>query len=120
MKKSVIILCCCVAAAGAVAVRAADEAPLEGTYTFISKTLLDPPPGEKEDRVAIHIKGDGARDIYKAMPVPEQPDLCYRKEDAVLTKSAGGLNCYGNDKMGYFCGVAIKLDNGATANAVVC
>lgn len=95
--------------------------PLDASYAIAGETILDPSPDEKKDRVAIYIRGDGARAIYKAMPVSEERLACDADENSpVRLKSAGGLTCSGDEKHGYTCGVAIKLDDGTTHFAVVC
>ncbi len=127
MKKSAVILCCCAAAVcgGVVGAniypllnmtRIKVYAPLSAEYTITGENLVDPLPEDKKDRIAIYIDGDGARQLYKAMLTPEHPQVC----GPVLAKTAGGLECSGNDKDGYVCAVAIKLDDGATTGAFVC
>lgn len=122
MKRAAAIsLCFCAVAAGAAL--AQTYPPLHAVYAIIGKTLLDPPPEEKKDRVAIYINGDdSAREIYEAMPVPEEHDLCIR-DDAGRVKVAGGLMCSRVIKAGkdsYSCSVAVKLDDGTTSIATTC
>lgn len=127
MKKLTVILCCCAAAVGGAVVglnaytllnatRVKVYAPLSAEYTITGKNLLDPSPEDKKDRIAIYIDGEGARQLYKAMLVPEHSQVC----SPLLAKTAGGLECSGNDKDGYVCAVAIMLDDGTTTGAFVC
>ena len=121
MKKvAAISLCLCVV--GAVAVLAAGRyKPLDATYAITGATIIDPDPEEKKDRVSIYIDGDAAREIYKAMSVPEEPLPCDDDKSPNRQKSAGGLTCFHHDKDdAYGCGVAIKLDDGTTKNALAC
>jgi hypothetical protein len=131
MKKAAIILCCCAAAVGGVVVgatvypllntpRAKFYTLLNAEYTITGRNLIDPGPEDKKDRVAIYIRGDGAREIYKAMPVSEEPSPCNDADSPMRYKTAGGLTCSGGDKDGYSCGVAVKLDDGKTENAFAC
>jgi hypothetical protein len=133
MKKSATILCCCAAAVGGAVVgvsaypllnmaRVKVYAPLNAKYTITGEHLVDPAPEDKKDRVAIYIDGNSARDLYKAMLVPERRESCGGppSPEAQPSKTAGGLECIGDDKDGYSCAVAIMLDSGATTSATVC
>lgn len=118
MKKlAAISLCFCAAAVLAAESR---YKPLDAVYAITGKTIIDPDPEEKKDRVAIYINGDAAREIYKAMSVPEEPLPCNDDSSPERQKSAGGLTCFHHDKDDYGCGVAIKLDDGTTKNALAC
>lgn len=129
MKRSAIILCCCAAAVGgAIAGFNAQRLltmtgakfylPLQAEYTITGRNLVDPLPEDKKDRIAIYIGGESARQLHKAMLVPEKSsDAC---GTSLRSKVAGGLECTGNDKEGYTCGVAIMLDDGTTKNAFDC
>jgi len=91
---------------------------LDGSYAIASKTILDPPPDEKKDRVLLFIKGRGARDIYEGIPGPGKKDVC---GDNVFRKSAGDLECTKDVKLGeYVCGIGILLQTGATAPGLGC
>lgn len=119
--KNAVAISLCLCAAGAVAVMAAESRykPLDATYAITGETIIDPDPEEKKDRVSIYINGDAAREIYKAMPVPEEPIPC-SDNSPNRQKSAGGLTCFHHEKDDYGCGVAIKLDDGTTKNALAC
>ncbi|MHB1207387.1 MAG: hypothetical protein ACYCZX_17605 [Rhodospirillaceae bacterium] len=121
MKKAIVIFSCfCAAVAGAALPSDSKYSPLHATYAITGETILDPSPEEKKDRVSIYIDGDAARQIYKAMPAPEKPYACNDDNSPVRHKTAGGLMCIGDDKKGYSCSVAIKLDDGTTKGASVC
>lgn len=133
MKRSAIVLCCCAAAVGGAVAginaypllnmsRVRVYTPLNAEYTITSANLVDPSPEDKKDRVAIYIDGNSARDLYKAMLAPERREFCGGppRPETQPSKTAGGLECSGDDKHGYSCAVAIMLDTGSTTSATVC
>ncbi len=91
--------------------------PLAGTFAIVSKTQIDPPPGETKDRISLYLQGDSAREAFEAMPSQAERDLC---DPDVVTKYAGGLSCSKSDAGEYGCSVAILLTTGVTANAQYC
>ena len=91
--------------------------PLEAQYRIASRTILDPPPDEKKDRVAIHIGGRAAADIFDAMPATARM-VC--DDETLRAKTAGGLVCVRSKDGETDCSGAITLDQGRTAAASVC
>jgi hypothetical protein len=97
---------------------AQDYKKIDAEYAITSKTIVDPPPGEKKDRVLIFIKGLGARDIYEGIPGAGKKSAC---SEGTLIKSAGDLECMKNVNAGsYVCGVGILLQTGATVSGLTC
>jgi hypothetical protein len=90
---------------------------LEGSYKIGSRSVIDPAPNEKKDRVYLSLSGEGAKAIYEAMPGKAVKDAC---EGTELVRSAGGLSCSKSHKGNVLCSVAITLDRGQTAMASVC
>jgi hypothetical protein len=85
-------------------------------FQIIGKDAVDPPPGQKKDRVALFLSGDSAKQIYQAMPVHAVESPC---EDGSKQKTSGGLECW--EKRGdYSCRVAILLKSGQTRLIGVC
>lgn len=87
----------------------------EARYVIRGKSIIDPGPDEKIDRVAFSITGNAAKEIYESMPA--EPELvCF---EPIQQKRAGGLACTktGQD---YHCTVAITLDSGETAPGAAC
>ena len=97
---------------------AEDYKPLEAQYKIGSRTVLDPPAGEKKDRVYLWLSGEGAKAMYEAMPGKALKDYC--GEDGASAKQAGGLLCTKSRDGEASCSVAITLDRGRTAPGSVC
>lgn len=96
----------------------AQQGKLEGDYRIGSKTVTDPPRGEKKDRVYLWISGKAARDIYNRMSA--KPVLTCYTED-VWSKRAGDLECWKTAGIAdVTCSVAVTLDRGRTAAGSVC
>lgn len=110
----------CAALAGAALASASRYLPLDATYAITGESFLDPDPDEKKDRLTLYFQGDAARQVYEAMPGPGERIVCNPEESSARKKSAGGFSCSGDEKSGYQCGVAIKLDDGTTDNAFAC
>lgn len=91
--------------------------PLEGEYAIGSKTILDPPPGEKKDRLFLYLQGKAAEDTFNAMPQRVSAKVC--GEDQVM-KQAGGLQCLRTKENAYYCSVGILLDSGRSVTGSVC
>lgn len=91
--------------------------PLEATYQIGSESIVDPGPDDKKDRVYLYMAGDGAREIYEAMPARAEADVC---DPTQLLKSAGDLACLKSKDGKVRCSVAVTLDRGRTANAWAC
>ena len=106
-----------VALAGGASAASDELKPLEAHNRIASRTILDPPPDEKKDRVAIHIGGRGAREIFDAMPAAARM-AC--GDESLRAKTAGGLVCVRSQDGETDCSVAITLDQGRTAAASVC
>jgi hypothetical protein len=102
--------------AAASGLKAQEFKPITGQYGIASKTILDPPPGEKKDRVLLFIHGSGARDVYEAMPGRGRNDAC----GGGLLKSAGGLACSKSTDGNYQCSLGVLLATGATVQGSVC
>lgn len=99
------------------AAQALDTRPLVGSYAIGSATLVDPPPGEKKDRLLLYLDGTTARQVYDAMQAPARTSGC----DADLrTKSAGALECSRSKGGEYTCSVGVSLVTGAAVPASVC
>lgn len=99
------------------AAAALDVKPLAGSYAIGSATLVDPPPGEKKDRLLLYLDGDAAREVYEAMPAPARADAC---DPDLRTKSAGALECSLSKAGEYTCAVGILLEQGTTVKASTC
>jgi hypothetical protein len=95
---------------------------LEAQYSIATKDIVDPLPEDRPDRVILSITGQSAKEIYLAMPALGKRVSCDGQGDASLppTKTAGGLECTGDDKKGYSCSVAIMLSTGKTDRGYVC
>jgi hypothetical protein len=91
--------------------------PLEARYRIASGAILDPPPDEQKDRVAIYIGGRAAADIFEAMPAQART-VC--DDQTLRAKTAGGLTCVRSQDGETDCSVAITLDQGRTEAASVC
>ncbi|WP_304272857.1 hypothetical protein [Caulobacter segnis] len=94
-----------------------DYRPLQGQFRIGSKTVLDAPPGEKRDRVYLHLTDKTAREIYDATPGQGRPDAC---APDLRSKQAGDLRCVLDRSGQAQCAVAIKLSDGKTALGSVC
>lgn len=101
---------------GAALAQANGYAKIVAQFQIIGKDALDPPPGQKKDRVALFLSGDAAKQIYQAMPVRAINSPC---EEGMKQKTAGGLECWENHG-GYQCRVAILLKTGQTSLIGVC
>lgn len=116
MKRIIVAAMCLIAGlAWADDIVPTDFKPIETKYVLRGESVNDPLPGEKIDRVALWMHGDGAKRIYDAMP--DKPELMCGGE--VLWKQAGGLSC-GKTGQDYSCAVAIVLKSGETSAAMDC
>ena len=109
----------CITAASAFASDAVDGyKKLAGSYAISSKNLIDPAPGEKQDRAVFFLEGDSAMDIYNRMSGSAIKDTC---AEELLTKTSGGLTC--SKEVGssiYTCTFGVMLKSGALVEAKVC
>jgi hypothetical protein len=120
---TLLILCAAVACAPRAEGQYAREGgPLEGRYIMTSETPVDPPPGEKIDRIGIEISGNAARTIFDAMAVETKEEPC----GSGVLKKAGHLECSkvlnesGQPNGEYYCHVGVLLDTGQSASAFAC
>jgi hypothetical protein len=117
MRKTILAICILAAASSfAAAEELNGYSHFSGKYKIGGKTVLDPPPDEKNDRVYLEFDAKASKAMYDSMPSKPTPSAC---SDDILEKYAGGLMClkHGSD---YSCTVAITLSSGKTANASVC
>jgi hypothetical protein len=91
-------------------------AKIGAQFQIIGKDALDPPPGQKKDRVALFLSGDGAKQIYQAMPARAIKSPC---EEGMKLKTSGGMECWENHG-DYQCRVAILLKSGQTSLIGAC
>jgi hypothetical protein len=99
------------------AAQALDTRPLVGSYAIGSATLVDPPPGERKDRLLLYLDGATAKQVYDAMQAPARVIAC---DPDLRTKTAGALECSRSKDGEYSCSVGISLLTGATVPASVC
>lgn len=99
------------------AAQAMDTRPLSGTYVIGSATLVDPPPGERKDRVLFYIDGAAAKEIYDAMEAGARPSVC---DPSLRSKTAGTLECSRSAGGEYECSVGVSLTSGTSVKASVC
>lgn len=91
---------------------------LTGDFAIIGEDAIDPPPGQKQDRLGIFLDGDSAKRTYEAMKVkPTNDQVC---EEGMLEKRAGGLVCDRYADGTYSCSVAIMLTTGETRSVDGC
>lgn len=84
-------------------------AKIDAQFQIIGKDAIDPPPGQKKDRVALFLEGAGAKKIYTSMPASSATkDVC---EQGGKVKKSGALECWESHGE-YTCRVAILLDSG--------
>jgi hypothetical protein len=115
MKLFVIGLCCALAVSAATAT---DYRKIEGTYGFATKSIIDPDPAEKPDRLVVYLEGQSAKDVYKRMPIAAVPDPCGSKQ---RVKMAGDLWCsFDPDAKDYSCSFGLLLKTGRATYASVC
>lgn len=95
---------------------------LDGEFRITGEHLVDPAPEDKRNRVSFYLKGESAKAIFDAMPIPARRMDCDGKpmENFPLTKVAGELECSKDDKDRYYCSVAVSLENGQTTTSTVC
>lgn len=105
----------CVIVAGAA--HAFDTLPLIGTYAIGSATLVDPPPGEKKDRLFLYLDGATAKQVYDAMEAPARASAC---DPDLRTKAAGNLECSRSKAGDYSCSVGVSVVTGVAVKASVC
>ena len=91
---------------------------LTGQFTITGKDALDPPPGQKRDRLGLFLTGDSAKRTYNAMTAT--PINGYACEDGLRLKKAGGLVCASHRGKNYTCSVAIVLATGQTKPIGTC
>jgi hypothetical protein len=79
-------------------------------------------PEDKRDRVAFSLRGETAKAIFDAMPVPARHMDCDGKpmENFPLRKVAGELECSKDNDGTYYCTVAVNLETGQTTTYAVC
>lgn len=87
--------------------QAADWKPLKGTYAVTGKSVVDPVDGElKDSHFRLQLTGDAARDLFRAMKVPETKDGC---TDA-LQKRVGEMRCvFYKARKAYECDFSIDV-----------
>lgn len=96
---------------------ALDVKPLAGTYAIGSATLVDPPLGEKKDRLLLYLDSKTAQDTYDAMEAPARVSVC---DPDLRIKTAGALECSRSKAGEYTCSVGVSLLQGTTVKASVC
>lgn len=107
----------CVIAVGAIAQSSGFKA-VDAQYAITGALVVDPPPNQERDRVAIFLSGEGAREIYEAMPSRvENADAC---EEGMTVKRSGGLECTSISGKNFSCSVGILLRSGATKPIGAC
>ncbi|PRC93460.1 hypothetical protein [Solimicrobium silvestre] len=91
---------------------------VEATYAISSKTIIDPAPGEKKDRVLLFLTGTGAKEIYDSILNPPKSSQCGPN---LVVKSANNLECIKDTKTGtYQCRIGVMLDSGKTVKGGAC
>ncbi|HEU0225599.1 MAG TPA: hypothetical protein VFR29_09200 [Steroidobacteraceae bacterium] len=95
---------------------------LEGKYAITTQTLIDPEADSEPDRVVLWLTGKTAKDIFLAMPAAARRIHCDGTPNERLppTKTAGGLECTGDDANGFVCSMSILLKSGQTERGYVC
>jgi len=118
MPKRTLILLSLLSIASASPAQRSGYGKLTGEFTIAGKELLDPPPGQKNDRLALFLGGESAKRAYQAMPGRAiKEDAC---EEGLRVKTAGGLACWHDAAMVYQCSVGILLSTGQTRRVDVC
>lgn len=104
-----IIISASIFAANCVAAQP-DQGRLSGEYRYHGATLVDPPPGERQDtHLGLTLEGNAARDLYRHMTAEAEKDLCL--DDGSLSKTQGGIRCVElTDHASWRCEFAIRLD----------
>jgi hypothetical protein len=90
---------------------------LDGQYAIGSKTLTDPPPDEKKDRLLLSIQGGGAKEIFNSIVTIAKADRC---DINLVTKSAGSLECSKSGAGLYQCTIGLSLASGSPLKGRVC
>ncbi|MRW83864.1 hypothetical protein GJ698_07110 [Pseudoduganella sp. FT26W] len=99
MKLSMLVTMCVlsvVSIAVSITGSAAEFKKLDGTYAITGRSLIDPPSGEKEDRVVFIVEGRAAKDIYNGIQALPQKSACDSK---VYLKTAQSLACTKDGKL---------------------
>jgi hypothetical protein len=110
-KKAVVFALALLVAAVALA-QSSGYTKIGAQFMITGKDLVDPPPGQKKDRLALFLTGDGAKAIYDALPTaPVGGGAC---EEGLELKRSGGLICANHGGRSYSCSVAILLKSGET------
>jgi len=83
---------------------------LTGKFSFIGKSLVDPPPGEPRDtHFTIYLTGDAAKALYEKMEVKPEAERCER-EEGVVSKYIQDMQCRYTAKANkYECFFAINV-----------
>ncbi len=115
MKNALLLSLVLVAAASCL--EAQEFKPLAGQYAIASKSLVDPPPDEKKDRLLLWIQGSGAKDIFESMAGPARKDAC---NPDLVKRSAGALKCAKHADGDYLCTIGVLLTTGSTVKGSVC
>jgi hypothetical protein len=105
----IIIISASIFAANCVAAQP-DQGRLSGEYRYHGATLVDPPPGERQDtHLGLMLEGNAARDLYRHMTVKAEKDLCL--DDGSLSKTQDAIHCVElANQAGWRCEFAIRLD----------
>jgi len=91
---------------------------LTGEFVITGKDVIDPPAGQKPDRLGLFLEGESAKRTYEAMKAkPTNGDVC---EEGMRLKQAGGLTCARYKDGTYSCSVAILLGSGETRPIDAC
>ncbi|WP_148040952.1 hypothetical protein [Montanilutibacter psychrotolerans] len=94
------------------------EGDVNGSYLVKTGPFeIDPDPEDRDVRVYLSLKSDGARAMYEAIEGGASNDFCGDKETWV--KHAGDVICFKNAG-GYECVFALNMHNGKLENAAAC
>jgi hypothetical protein len=101
---------------------AADWKELEGSYVVSGEDYLDPAPDTTGDtHLFVQMHGQGAEDLFTAMPGPAQPDAC----TGGVAKRSGQMTClhFKSDdeaRKRYECSFSIDIARQVIQGGVAC